>query len=66
MAQVLLIRDRRPTRWSGMLVGHTLARRSPVALLQIAAEEAALSAKFGAEYDAYRARVPRWLGPVGA
>ncbi|GHJ61267.1 hypothetical protein NOK12_37850 [Nocardioides sp. OK12] len=63
---------------TGMLVGHALARRSPAALLpvaafvtvvdrlQIAAEEAALSAKFGAGYDAYRARVPRWLGPVGA
>ena len=28
---------------------------------QIAAEEVALGAKFGAEYDAYRAAVPRWL-----
>lgn len=58
----------------GMLVGHALARRSLRALLpaaalvavvdrlQIAAEEAALSAKFGAEYDAYCDRVPRWLG----
>jgi protein-S-isoprenylcysteine O-methyltransferase Ste14 len=31
--------------------------------LQIAAEESALLTKFGADYDAYRAAVPRWLGP---
>jgi protein-S-isoprenylcysteine O-methyltransferase Ste14 len=30
--------------------------------LQIAAEESALLAKFGADYEAYRAAVPRWLG----
>ena len=60
---------------TGMLVGHAIARRSARALLpimgfvvavdrlQIAAEEQALSTKFGPEYDAYRARVPRWLGP---
>jgi protein-S-isoprenylcysteine O-methyltransferase Ste14 len=30
--------------------------------LQIPAEEAALERLFGEEYDAYRARVPRWLG----
>ena len=29
--------------------------------VQIAAEESALLAKFGGEYDAYRASVPRWL-----
>jgi protein-S-isoprenylcysteine O-methyltransferase Ste14 len=29
---------------------------------QIAAEESALLAKFGADYGAYRASVPRWLG----
>jgi protein-S-isoprenylcysteine O-methyltransferase Ste14 len=29
---------------------------------QIAAEESALLANFGADYEAYRARVPRWLG----
>lgn len=28
---------------------------------QIPAEERALSSRFGADYDAYRARVPRWL-----
>jgi protein-S-isoprenylcysteine O-methyltransferase Ste14 len=30
--------------------------------LQIVAEESALLANFGAEYDAYRSTVPRWLG----
>lgn len=30
---------------------------------QIAAEELALAEKFGAEYEAYRASVPRWIGP---
>ena len=30
--------------------------------LQIPAEESALLANFGAEYEAYRATVPRWLG----
>jgi protein-S-isoprenylcysteine O-methyltransferase Ste14 len=30
--------------------------------LQIAAEESALLAKFGADYEAYRGTVPRWLG----
>ena len=30
--------------------------------LQIAAEESALLTKFGADYEAYRATVPRWLG----
>lgn len=30
--------------------------------LQITAEESALLANFGAEYEAYRATVPRWLG----
>jgi hypothetical protein len=29
--------------------------------VQIAAEEPALLANFGAEYEAYRASVPRWL-----
>jgi protein-S-isoprenylcysteine O-methyltransferase Ste14 len=30
--------------------------------LQIAAEESALLSNFGADYEAYRERVPRWLG----
>ena len=29
---------------------------------QISSEESALLANFGADYEAYRAVVPRWLG----
>ena len=32
---------------------------------QIHAEEAALTGRFGSEYDAYVAQVPRWVGPRG-
>ncbi len=32
---------------------------------QIRAEEAALTRRFGSEYEAYVARVPRWIGPRG-
>jgi protein-S-isoprenylcysteine O-methyltransferase Ste14 len=58
---------------AGLLVANAMRRGSwkallPVAVftvvidrLQIAAEEPALLANFGAEYDAYRASVPRWL-----
>jgi protein-S-isoprenylcysteine O-methyltransferase Ste14 len=61
---------------AGVLVAHAIRRGSWAALLpmaafaavmdrvQIAAEEVALSDHFGKEYDDYRARVPRWLGPV--
>lgn len=60
---------------AGLLVAHAIRRGSWLALipvagfvavidwLQIPAEEAALSARFGAEYDAYRTAVPRWLDP---
>jgi protein-S-isoprenylcysteine O-methyltransferase Ste14 len=34
--------------------------------LQIQAEESALLANFGADYEAYRAAVPRWLGLTSA
>lgn len=59
---------------AGLLVSHALLRRSWIALVpaglfvliidrtQVAAEEAALLERFGAEFDAYRTRVPRWLG----
>jgi protein-S-isoprenylcysteine O-methyltransferase Ste14 len=58
---------------SGVLVAYAIRRGAWLALLpvaafvalidrvQIAAEEKALSARFGADYDAYRAQVPRWL-----
>lgn len=62
---------------AGGLVAHAVARRSWAALLPVAAfvvlldrtqvpvEEAALRARFGADYDDYVRRVPRWIGPGG-
>ena len=59
---------------TGLLVANAVRRGSwralvPVAAftlvidrMQIAAEEAALRARFGADYETYRAAVPRWLG----
>lgn len=59
---------------AGLLVAHALWRGAWVACLpvigfvavidrhQIPTEEAALAAKFGTEYDAYRSSTPRWLG----
>ena len=59
---------------SGLLVANALRRGAwsgllPVAAfvvaidrLQVPAEEAALTSRFGADYEAYRAAVPRWLG----
>lgn len=61
----------------GALVAHALLRGSPAALLpaaafwgwidrvQIPAEERSLEAVFGREFEAYRRRVPRWLGLIG-
>ncbi len=58
----------------GLLTAHAIWRGSWAALapvagfvifidrLQIEREEVALRKRFGAEYDAYRAAVPRWLG----
>ncbi len=58
---------------TGLLVAHAVRRGSWAALLpvaaftlvidrsQIAAEEPALLANFGADYEAYRASAPRWL-----
>ena len=59
---------------TGLLVAHAIGHGSWRALLpaaafvalidrvQIEAEESALVEKFGAEYEAYRAPTPRWLG----
>ncbi|GAB3111406.1 hypothetical protein GCM10027055_11940 [Janibacter alkaliphilus] len=59
----------------GLLSVHPLHHRSPLAVLptmafvtwidrrQIPAEERALLHAFGAEYERYRSRVPRWIGP---
>ena len=61
---------------SGLLAAYAIRRGAWAALLpvagfvalmdrvQIAAEEDALAARFGAEYEAYRSKVPRWLGPA--
>ena len=58
---------------AGALTAHAVARGSWAGLVpvagfvwavdrgQIAAEEAALRARFGPEYEAYAARVPRWI-----
>ncbi|WP_109509316.1 methyltransferase family protein [Nocardioides speluncae] len=62
---------------AGLLTAHAIARGGLLTLVpvagfvavidrvQIAAEEQALTTLFGDEYAAYRARVPRWLGPPG-
>ena len=57
-----------------VLAAHAAWLGQPLALLgiptlaavlhpQIRAEEAALTARFGSEYAAYVAQVPRWVGP---
>lgn len=58
---------------AGILTSHAVYRRSVVGLLpvlgflwaidrwQIPAEESALSRSFGAAYDTYARRVPRWV-----
>ncbi len=48
--------------WTGLLP--VLAFGAFIGRTQIRAEEAALLDKFGAEYDAYRASTPRWIGPT--
>lgn len=59
---------------AGLLVAHAVALSSWIALLavpvfmlvidrgQIAVEEAAMRAEFGADFAAYCTRVPRWVG----
>ncbi len=59
---------------TGLLVAHAVYRRSLAALLpalafatvidrtQVAREEQALQARFGARFTRYRRRVPRWIG----
>ncbi len=59
---------------AGLLAAHAVLRGSPMALLpaaafvavidrvQIPPEEAAMTTLFGAEYEAYRSAVPRWIG----
>ena len=59
---------------AGLLTAHTILRGSLKALVPVAAfvaiidrvqippEEAAMNNLFAADYDAYRARSPRWVG----
>ncbi len=63
---------------TGLLVANAIRSGSWRALLpvlgfvvflertQVAAEETALRARFGADYDAYCAAVPRWVGRAAA
>lgn len=58
---------------AGLVAAHAFLRGSPKAVLPLAAfvavidriqippEEAAMTSLFGADYEAYRARTPRWL-----
>lgn len=60
---------------TGLLVAHAARRPAPAALLpvlaftvwidrrQISSEERTLRERFGDDFDQYRARVPRWIGP---
>lgn len=53
--------------WRGSLAGLLPATAFAVTIdrLQVPSEELALAGLFGDDYRAYRAAVPRWLGPVG-
>jgi len=60
---------------AGVLVAHAIARRSPAGFIpaagfillinkvQVEAEERAMAANFGTEWDRYVATTPRWLSP---
>lgn len=51
------------TFWFGQLAGFAVCALFVVTMnrLQIAAEESALAARFGDDYDTYRRRVRRWI-----
>ncbi len=59
MAGLLVANGVRRGAWAGLLP--VAAFVLVIDRLQIAAEEPALRANFGADYEAYRASVPRWL-----
>ena len=59
MAGVLVAQAVRLGSWRALLP--VAAFTAFIDRVQIAAEEPALLANFGAEYEAYRASVPRWL-----
>ena len=59
MAGLLLAQAIRRGSWAALLPVGVFAL--VIDRLQIAAEESALLANFGVDYEAYRATVPRWL-----
>jgi protein-S-isoprenylcysteine O-methyltransferase Ste14 len=59
MAGLLVANAVRRGAWAGLLP--VAAFVLVIDRLQISAEESALLANFGADYEAYRASVPRWL-----
>ncbi|WP_107766001.1 methyltransferase family protein [Nocardioides terrigena] len=59
MAGLLVANAVRRGAWAGLLP--VAAFVLVIDRLQITAEESALLANFGADYDAYLASVPRWL-----
>ena len=59
MAGLLVANATRLGSWTALLP--VAAFTVLIDRVQIAAEESALQASFGADYDAYRASVPRWL-----
>ena len=59
MAGLLVANATRLGSWTALLPA--AAFTVVIDRVQIAAEEPALLANFGAEYEAYRASVPRWL-----
>ena len=61
LAGLLVANAVRLGRWRALLPAAAFV--AVIDRFQIAAEERALVDAFGPEYDAYRAAVPRWLGP---
>lgn len=60
MAGVLVANALRRGSWAGLLP--VAAFVVVIDRFQVDAEERALAEKFGADYDAYRSAVPRWVG----
>jgi protein-S-isoprenylcysteine O-methyltransferase Ste14 len=62
MAGVLLAHALGLGRWRAVLPAAAVV--AVIDRVQVQAEERALEERFGEDYAAYRARVPRWVGPV--
>ena len=60
MAGLLVANALRRGSWAGVLP--IAAFVAVIDRFQVAAEERALAERFGADYETYRASVPRWLG----